>query len=219
MKFKTTTVMLVLFAAAAWLVGCTDVSSTGPTPPDFQSEFRFVNAAQDLGNVTVSVDGQSVGSLDFMGATDHQTYPSGDRVVTLSSGDTLRVGMASEQRSTVVILPLTGAEREFVRLDERKTTNSATTDEPAFRLYDAAQSPDLNVTIAGPDTVETELAYGDNSGYEAYTAGDYTISASLAADTTDTVIGSTTVSLSNTRSTTIIVGDSTAVQFVNLTDN
>ncbi|PJF33657.1 MAG: hypothetical protein CUN57_01570, partial [Phototrophicales bacterium] len=108
MKHKTTTAMLILFVVSAWLVSCADVPSNGPTPPEFNAQFRFVNAAQDLGSVTLSVDGQSQGTIDYMGATDHITYPAGSRVAVLSSGDTLNVAMSTDQRATVVILPMTG---------------------------------------------------------------------------------------------------------------
>lgn len=219
MKFKTTTVMLVLFVAAAWLVSCTDVPSTGPTPPDFTSEFRFANAAQDLGSVGITVDGQSVGTVDFASATQHQEFPSGNRVAVLSTGDSLRVGMTSEHRATVVLLPLTGGERESVTLTERFTYTPASTDTPFVRVLHAAATEEaLNVTISGPAELSEELSFRNAPTYHALPVGDYTISVTVAADTTETVIGSTTVSLSNMRHTSIIVGNSTAVQFINLTD-
>jgi hypothetical protein len=109
-----------------------------------------------------------------------------------------------------------------MRLDERKTYHPSATEMPRFRMLNTAQAPGLDVTITAPDSTSEsfELAFGDVEGYDAFeAAGDYTISAVVTGDTTETVIGSTTVGLTPTRYTTVIVGDSTAVQFVNLTDN
>ena len=44
MKLKATIVILSSLLLSVWLLSCVDVSSTGPTPPEFNSEFRFLNA-------------------------------------------------------------------------------------------------------------------------------------------------------------------------------
>jgi len=226
MSFKTLFVVICLGVVTTAFLSCVDVPADGQTPPDFRSEFRFANAAEDLGSVGITVDGQSVGMVDYASATQRQDFPSGDRLAVLSNGDTLRVGMASEHRSTVVILPLTGEDREFVTLLERFTYNDATTEEPSFRIAHAALASVIddvfNITLAGPDTIDIEggISFRDVTSYQGFTPGDYEISVVAAADTSETVLGTTNVSLTNnTRYTTIVVGDSTSVQFINLTDN
>lgn len=128
MNLKTT-IVLVMLVSLTWLVGCIDVSSTGPTPPTIESEFRYLNAAADLPSVSISLDlGPAVGSINFGEANAHQTYPSGNRVgVTSPDGDTLRIATTAEQRATVVLLTKeTGATRTFKKLIERRIFDPAT---------------------------------------------------------------------------------------------
>ncbi len=147
MKCNTTFVVLTLLLCAAWFVGCADVSSTGPTPPEFFSEYRFLNADSDLGDVNISLDlGPSVSGLEFMEANPHQTYPSGNRVgIIPSTNDTLRIAMTSDQRATVMLLPQTGATREFIKLIER-------------RIFDPAAVQPADVTLPINDTTGAHLA-------------------------------------------------------------
>jgi hypothetical protein len=216
--------LVTIVVVPVWLISCVDVSSTGPTPPDFNSEFRFLNAAADLGNVSISFDlGDAVSVLGFGAANSHQTYPSGNRIGALSSGDSLRVAMTAEQRATVVILPLTGTVREFIKMIERRIFDSAATSGARIRvahagLAGAAEGGDLDVTIAGADTSLTVMvSYRDVSGYASVPAGSYTLTAMASGDTV--AVATTTVDLSSARYTSVITGDVSAPSFVDLSDN
>ncbi len=217
MKFKVTSVILSVLVLSVWLISCADVPTNGPTPPDFRSEFRFVSAAADLGDVGVSVDGQSVGNVAFMGAIAHADYPSGSRVVTLSNGDELRVPMTFDERATVLILPLTAAVREFIKLVERRTFQAAATSTARFRAVHA--SPDagaITATLVGADTTITATGdYRDVSDYASVPAGDYAYTAISAAG--DTLTGS--LSFTNTRQTAVIAGNTGSLAVVGLVDN
>ena len=129
MRFKVTTVILSVLVLSVWLISCVDVPTNGPDVPDFRSSFRFFSAAEDLGSVDVSVDGQSIGSLSFMGEIAHQDFPSGSRVVTLGSEE-LRVPMTFDEKATIVVFPLLTAdpERRFQKVTERRTFESAQTE-------------------------------------------------------------------------------------------
>ncbi len=228
MNLKTTTVVLASLCLA-WLVGCADVSSTGPTPPEFFSEYRFLNADSDLGDVNISLDlGPSVSGLGFMDANSHQTYPSGNRLGVLSNGDSLRIAMTSEQRATVMILPRTGATREFIKLIERRIFDPPTTSSGRLRVAHAVvttdadgnlvPAPSVDVTITGADTVAVEaLEYTDNSGYLELTPGNYTLSVVATGDST--VLATTDVAVSNARATSVLAGDLGAAAWINMQDN
>lgn len=217
MKFKVTTVILSVLVLSVWLISCVDVPTNGPPPPDFSSEFRFVSAAADLGDVGVSVDGQSIGNVTFMGEIAHADYPSGNRVVTLSNGDELRVPMTFDERATVLILPLTAAVREFIKLVERRTYQTAATSTARFRIVHA--SPDAGfatVTVVGADTtLSGEGIYRDFTEYASIPAGDYAITVIAAAG--DTVTGN--VTLANTRQTCVLVGSTGSLSLLSLSDN
>lgn len=222
MRFIMTTVMLALFVSLAWLVGCTDVSSTGPDAPVINSEFRFLNAAEDLGNVGISFvlgDAPDVGSMDVGASNTHQTYPSGNRIGVLSSGDTLRIPMTAEQRATIVLLPDTEGFRDFFKLIERRIFDSSDTPEALARFANASpDAGDVTVTAVGADTTITVIvSYRSVSNYARIPAGAYTVTTATASG--DTLVDTT--DLTNMRQTAVLLGSSVAgtLQTVGLDDN
>lgn len=228
MRFNTTTVVLALLLTVVWLVGCVDVPSNGPEVPVIESEYRFLNAASDLGSVGITLDlGDGVSGLDFGGSSAHQTYPSGNRLAVLSNGDSLRIAMTAEQRATVMILPKTGVIREFTKLIERRIFDSSTVNTAKIRVAHAGVATaagalvaggDLDVTIAGTDTsVTVTVSYGQVSAYVSVPAGSYTLIATASGGTV--AVATTTVDASNQRYTNVITGDVSALSFVNLSDN
>ena len=213
--------LLTILVFSAWLLSCVDVPSTGPTPPEINSEFRFLNAAADAGNVSFSFDlGDAISGLDFGEASSHQTYPSGNRLAVLSNGDSLRIAMTAEQRATVVLLPKTLATREFVKLIERRIFDPAGTAQIRVAhagLAGAAAGGDLDVTVVGADTFTVTVSYRGVSDYASVPAGSYTLTATASGDTV--AVATTTVDVSNSRSTSVIIDDVSAPSFVNLSDN
>jgi len=225
MKLKATIVILSSLLLSVWLMSCIDVSSTGIPPELLKSEFRFVNAAADAGNVSFSFDlaGQpAVSDLGFGEANSHQTYDSGSRNATLSNGDSFIIAMSAEQRASVVLLPMTLSTREFLKAIERKTFLNPSTLATGIRVIHAgvagaAAGDDLDVTFASADTsVTTTVSYRGVSDYASVPAGSYTVTVTASGDTT--VVGTTTVDFSF-RATSVIIGDVSAPSFVNLLDN
>ncbi len=228
MKLKATIVILSSLLLSVWLMSCIDVSSTGIPPELLKSEFRFVNAAADAGNVSFSFDlaGQpAVNDLGFGEANSHQTYDSGSRNATLSNGDSFIIAMTAEQRATVVLLPMTLSTREFVKVIERDTFVNPSTLSTGIRVVHAALAGavaggDLDVTVTSADASFTSLvmtlSYRGQSPYASVPAGSYTVTVTASGDTT--VVGTTTVDFSF-RATSVIIGDVSAPSFANLADN
>jgi endonuclease YncB( thermonuclease family) len=221
MHFKTKSALPPILLLAAWLMSCADVPSTGPTPPELLSQFRFVHAAGDLGDVGVAVDGSSIGSLAFKGALPYREFPAGSRVAVLSNGDTLRVAMESYKRGTVLILPKTGPAREFVKLNERRVFDPVNTGEAWLRVVHAAEAPEVDVRIAGVDTTITlsAAAYRAATDYLRIPEGNYTIRVAAAGDTTALLTFS--LSAVNKRQTSVILGSVSAgtLALINLADD
>ena len=232
MKFITTAVMLTIMLMVVWLVGCTDVPSTAPDPIEVNSEYRFLNAAPDLNSVDLSFDlGPAVSGLAFQASNSHATYPSGARVGVASSGDTLRIAMTTDQRATVLILPLTESFREFIKLIERRIFDPATTPTARIRVVHVAvdsaavdtviAGSALDVTITGTDTSITVsgLTYKGNSGYFSVPAGSYQLDVFAAGDTN--AVMTTTITAATSRYTSVITGNlgGGTAAFVNLADN
>ncbi len=221
MHFKAKEALPLILLLAAWLMSCADVPSTGPTPPALISQFRFLHAAGDLGSIGVAVDGSSIGSIAFEGALPYTEFPSGARVAVLSNGDTLRVAMESYKRGTVVILPKTGPVREFMKLSERRVFDPVNTNLALVRIVHAAEAPDLDVRIAGPDTTITlrALSYRSATEYLQIPAANYTIIVSAAGSTT--ALLTSTLSAVNKRQTSVLMGSTSAntAALVNFTDD
>lgn len=210
---KARVVMAMLVSAA--VLSCADVPSTGPTPPDFRAEFRFVHAAPELGNVQLAVDGVQQGALDYAGDLAHREYPAGSREVALSSGDRQFVAMSTNLRGTVVLLPAAaGAPREFFRLSERRVFDAP---QVAFRVANFYAPATVDVTVtAGADTVlAASLAYKGVSNYQVVPAASYTVEAKIAGS--NTVLVSSPLSVS-TSHTSMILGDASAALIKNVAD-
>jgi Domain of unknown function (DUF4397) len=221
MHFKTKKALPFILLLTVGLMSCADVPSTGPQPPNLIAQFRFVHAADDLGNIGVAVDGAAVGSFAFKAALPYTEFPAGSRVAVLSSGDTLRIAMESYNRGTVVILPKTGPVREFIKLSERRVFDPVSTSSALLRVVHAAEAPNLFVKIVGPSTVRlNDTAFRSATNYLPLPAGNYTISVATTADTT-TVLASATLTAVNKRQTSVILGsaDAGTLTLMNLTDD
>ena len=171
MASTRTKLLMATLAATTWLLGCADVPSTGPTPPDLRAEFRFLNAAPDLSSVQVSVDDVAQGTVAFAASTGYNTFPAGSRSVSLSNGEEQFVAMSTDLRGTVALLPAApGVAREFFRLTDRRIFDTPGT---ALRVINFNPEHDVTVTVTtGADTVTTvNLGYKNSSGYRALTAG------------------------------------------------
>jgi len=214
MSSRTIMFVLVTLAAAALFLNCADVPSTGPTPPEFFAEYRFVHANPGLGSVQIAVDGAAQGSLTFTGNLAHKRFLAGSRQVNLTPGGSQAVAMPTDQRGTIVLLSAGAGVTEFFRLDERRIFDSPRT---GVRVANFNRNFEVDVTLAGPDTISvTGLAYKEASGYNAVRAGNYAITVKPAGVNSVTLATSSiTVSASHT---SMIMGDSTAV-VANLTDN
>lgn len=224
MRQRSIRVVPSLLVLAVWLAGCADVPSTGPTPPEYVAQFRFIHAAGDLGNVGVSVDGAALGNLAFQGFIPHVQFPAGERVAALSNGDTLRIPMGTERRGSVVLLSRVGQARDFIILTERRVFDPIATSKAWVRLVNASPEPSLDVrVIAGADTAiaDSGMVVRDDSGYHRIAVGNYTISLIATGDTTNTVLASAPLTAANKRQTSLIVGSVAGgnLGIVNLSDD
>jgi hypothetical protein len=91
MAFKVSCTAIGVLLIAAFLLGCADVPSTGPEVKDQRSLYRFINAAPDVANATVSVENAPVGTVAYQAATSYVDLPAG-RKVALSSAALIRSG-------------------------------------------------------------------------------------------------------------------------------
>jgi hypothetical protein len=116
----------------------------------------------------------------------------------------------------VVILPKTGATREFINVRERRTFDPVAADTAALVSFLSASTDTLNVTVTGPTTVTfSNFVYRASSGYRSLKPGNYT--AEAKKDTTVVATTSFSVTLQK-RYTDVIMGSGTAVAIKHFVD-
>jgi hypothetical protein len=204
MKLKVMSVLLLLGVSSLFLFSsCVDVPTNAVTPPPALSYYRFLNAAAGAGSLTLSVDGSSIGSLDFKGNTSYTEYPAGTKNVVLSTGDTLVMSMATDYQGTMCILK-EGAAFTFLRANELRVFDPVTAEKGKLRVIQlSADAPTLDVTATGPDELDfTGLTYKKISGYLDATPGSYNVLATAGDDT----LLNFPVTVGTERSTVFIVG-------------
>jgi hypothetical protein len=235
MVSKTFLTAIGLLLIAAFLYGCADVPSTGPTPPDPRSLARFVNADPGLGNVAVSVANptggtSTVGSVAYQAGTSYGEFAAGSYKVTLNPGsaaDTGRVTFTTDRKATIFILPQSGGVREYFKANERYLYNPAGVANSALlrainlvAFLDAeGNEVGADATFLGPDTLVAEAGLQkDATPYVEMRPGNYTVTVYLAG--TDSVLTTGALSVAaNKRYTSVLMGTPTAPVIVNLTDD
>jgi hypothetical protein len=201
--------LLLLVLVIVIGLNCADVPSTGPTPPELISKFRFVNAAADLGTISFAVDDKAMGSLEYKASTATMDFPSGSHKITLSNNENLLVAMSSYRKGIVVITPKIDTVRSAINLGERRTFDPAETDTGMVRFVHAAAAPkDVTVKVEGAITVSKDVTYKGDTGFLKMPFGDYAINVYESGGTT--ALLTTTISVSNKRLTCIVVGSDAA---------
>ncbi len=204
MKLKVMSVLL-LFGVFVLLIlsSCVDMPTEAVTPPAALSYYRFVNAAPS--SLTLSVNGTSLGTLDFKGSTSYAEYAAGTKNVVLSTGDTLIMSMSTDYRGTMCILQ-EGGVATFLRANEMRVFDAATAEKGKLRaIHLSADAPAVNITATGPETLEwTGVEFKDIGAYKDATPGDYTVTVT-PVDSVNAVL-TFSVTVGTERSTAFIVG-------------
>lgn len=195
--------VLILFLLVS--SSCVDMPTDAVTPPPALSYYRFIHAAAGVGNVALSVDGKSIGSLDFKSATSYAEYVSGTKNVALSTGETLIMSMSTDYRGTICILR-EGGVPTFIRANEMRVFDPMTGEKGKLRpIHLSADAPAVNIKATGPEVLEwTNVSFKNIGAYKDATTGDYTVTVTPAGATA--AVLTFTVSVGKERSTAFIVG-------------
>jgi hypothetical protein len=165
------------------------------------AEYRFIHAAADMGDVTVTVDGAAAGSLAFKGVIPYAEYESGTKTVKFSNGETLLLSMSTDYRGSFLILNKVGGDRAFLKIQERRIFDSPQSkDSLTVRVGNcSADAGSIDVTLEGATGTAswTGLAYRAVGAYKKLAPGSYTMTVKPAggADvltTTTVTVGSVT---------------------------
>ena len=206
MKLKVMSVLLLFGVFALFILSsCVDMPTKGPTPPAALSYYRFINADAGLGSVSLSVDGNSVGSLDFKANSSYGEYTAGTRIVVFSTGDTVYAPMSTDYRGTFCIVKESSGITLF-KANEMRVFDPMTAEKGKLRVVHVSpDAPTVDITATGPDVLEwTGLEYKKISTYMDATPGSYNVIVTDPA-ASDTVL-TFSVTVGTERSTAFIVG-------------
>lgn len=220
--------ILVFFLAFSLisLVSCVDTSVQNITLKDYKSHIQFVNLVKGVSSLTIAVDGQSLGSVNF-GAElpgGYREFPSGAKKVILSYpipgvlNDTLPIVFETERKIRIFIIGDTSLPT-FVKGDERYIWQTKDSREGAhlfpadtfqIRVFHGASGTgnitDIRIKTPVKDTtISFPVAYGRVSSYFKLRVGvPYTFIAYASRDS----LSSVTISPESKRRYTVVLYDS-----------
>jgi hypothetical protein len=223
MKLKHKKAFLLLGVFTLFLIAlssCVDMPTKGVTPPPLVSTYRFINAAPDLANVGIAVEGTSVGTIDFKANTSYAQYESGTKNVALSNGESLIISMATDYQGTICLLPQEAGVRAFLRANEMRVFDPADTGAKGkLRVIHLADAPEVDITATSSDTTVSwaGVEYKNIGAYRSVHPGNYTVTVAAAGATVLTF----QVTVGSERNSAFIMGSAAGgtLSAVGLKDN
>lgn len=206
MRLKLMSVFLLLGVCSLFILSsCVDVPTKGPTPPAALSYYRFINADAGLGSISLTVDGNAIGTLDFKANTSYGEYNAGTRMVVFSTGDTLYAPMSTDYRGTFCIIK-EGSDITLFKTNEMRVFDPMTGEKGKLRMVHVSpDAPAVDIQAMGPDTLDWHgVGYKSVGGYQDATPGEYAVSVT-PVDSVNAVLNFT-VTVGNERSTGFIMG-------------
>jgi hypothetical protein len=186
--------MTICICAVVFIAGCVDTSVQSiPSSIDYSSQIKIVNLVSGAGTATLTLNGQSLGSVDFGSEipgpqSTFLTIPSGNKTLNASfataSSKNFQFAAATEYKLRIFLVG-TAASNDLVTnyqryiwqtpgSDNGKNLFPADTGQIAF--FNGSPDATLNsVTIDDTVTIEFDspLGLGDGASYMKLKAGNY----------------------------------------------
>lgn len=202
-KFVTALLFGVVALITIGLTSCINVDVQNiPDKFDFKSQVNFVNLAYLSGRATVTIDNQTIGSIDVGAETGYVEIPAGGRTVKVTYANNTSTeekrSFSSDRVYRVFIVEDTAGNKNIVYFNDRYTFEDKTKPDTALvRLFhgSALTPPITAVNIKLGTVVDTTVAlstplpFGYGTPYlELPAAGPYTFT--LYSDTVAVVTAS-----------------------------
>lgn len=197
--YKPKLLSMLSVCLVVFIGGCVDIGvQTIPDSVNYNSQVKFVNLIVGAGTATLTLDGQSLGTVDFGGEAPSSSgflqIPSGNRILNISYNDAIagidttyasRFSAGTDYRIRIFLVG-TSASNELFSNYQRYIWQTKDSDHGrALFPADTGQvaffngSPDAvlsGVAIMSTDTLEVEFALemGDSQPYMSLPAGSYT---------------------------------------------
>lgn len=192
--FKNKLMMLLLFGIMVYIGGCVDTSEQIiPDSINYTSQIKIVNLVSGGGTATLTLNNQSLGTLDFGNELPGSTaafleVPSGNKVLSVNySADSLReyrFAADTEYKLRVYLVGAPGSAQVVKNLqrytwqskDSQNGSQLFPADTGHVAFFNGSPDATLNsVTINGTDVIEFEspLSMGQFYPYTKLKAGTY----------------------------------------------
>lgn len=211
--FKNKLLVLMFLSIIVYIGGCVDTSvQTIPDSINYQSQIKIVNLVSGGGIATITLNNQSLGTLDFGNEYPNSSnafleIPSGNKVLSVNySADSLReyrFAADTEYRLRIYLVGTPGSAQVVKNLQRyiwqtKDSQNGATlfpTDTGHVAFFNGSLDATINgVNIYGPDTLEIEfetaLELAQGYQYSKLKAGSYTFNV-LYNDSLETTLNYT----------------------------
>lgn len=206
MRLRLMSVSLLLGVLSIFILSsCVDMPTKAVTPPTPYCYYRFLHVAEGVGSVSVILDKQPFGTLDYKGVTPYAEYLAGKKQLIFSTGDTLIMSMSTDYRGTMCIIK-EGGKLSFVRANELRVFDPLTGEKGKLRfVHLSPDAPEVDIKATGPEELQwTGLKYKGIGRYLAATPGQYAVTVTPKGGTTPALTFDVTVG--NEPSTVYIIG-------------
>jgi hypothetical protein len=173
------------------VIGCVKLPSEAPALPEFKAELRFINAASDVGQASVTVDGQDAASLALGAASDYLEFDAGNRIFKLENQPAETLFVDSDFFGTIFIMPrVNPTDSRFGKLQERwRHTNNLPADSTAGVTVVQMVPDTLTLTFVNVADEALQAGFtGDRGTYwkSNVVMGDYRVTVVSGEDTVKT---------------------------------
>ncbi|NOY76664.1 MAG: DUF4397 domain-containing protein [Calditrichaeota bacterium] len=160
--FGLLSVLLVVF----FILSCADVPTNAPPLPKFKAKVRIINAATDVAQATILMDGKNFANVAFKAGTDYTDLAAGKHTFQIQGQEVDTLFIDTDFVGTVYAVKKTNnAASRFVKKRERYMYNDPAPKDRAVVVF-AQFSPDTSLSIV----METVL---DSAGTKDTTSTDF----------------------------------------------
>ena len=193
---KSKLLLALSICTVVFIAGCVDTSVQSIPPSiDYSSQIKVVNLVSGGGTATLTLNGQSLGTVDFGSEVPGSqsaflTIPSGNKILIAgftSVTDTFRFAAATDYKIRIFLVGTAGSNNLVSNYQRYIWQTPGSANGSALFPADTGQvaffngSPDAllnSVTFNGADTTTLEfdspLALGDGVSYTKLKSGSYT---------------------------------------------
>jgi len=183
-------------------VSCVKIPTEGHELPNFTGTFRFINAASDVGETAVHLNGSSVGTLALGQANDYETVQAGTHAFYVPADpDTMIDSLVvdTDFSGTIFIVPKEiNEDRRFIKNREHWEYANEVVADTMVHVCIAQMVPMEDLKVGIDDGAATIYDFKATTAKVLHGAESHTFYVIFGDDTLDTVTPALTAGTSST---------------------